>query len=374
MKRRSAARRPAGKRDPTAGAGDADLVSRLLAWYDRNRRELPWRGVRDPYAVWVSEVMLQQTQVSTVLGYYAAWMRRFPSVRALAAAREADVMHAWQGLGYYSRARRLQAGARAVVERHGGRLPADRASLLALPGIGAYSAGAIASIAFGAREALVDGNVVRVLTRRFGLRGDPGKGPLKRRLWELAGTLVPGERPGDFNQALMELGATVCTPRAPNCKNCPWTARCEARRLGLVEVLPELPPRAPPTRVRVALAVVRDRGRVLLLETPADAPRWAGLWTFPHVEMRAKERAEEAVERAAREAGLRVRVGEPAGRLEHTITRFRITIEAFEAALVPAGSSRAVSARSAWVTLGALEDRAMPAPHRKLAARLVEQA
>ncbi|HEX5099714.1 MAG TPA: A/G-specific adenine glycosylase [Polyangiaceae bacterium] len=351
-------------------------MTRLLAWYDRNRRELPWRGVRDPYAVWVSEVMLQQTQVSTVLGYYAAWMRRFPSVRALAAAREADVMHAWQGLGYYSRARRLQAGARAVVERHGGKLPQDRASLLTLPGIGAYSAGAIASIAFGAREPLVDGNVVRVLTRRFGLRGDPGKGALKKRLWALAGELVPGERPGDFNQALMELGATVCTPRAPNCKNCPWSEPCEARRRGLVEVLPELPPRAAPTRVRVALAVVRDRGRVLVLETPEDAPRWAGLWTFPHVELSAKESAEAAAERAARDAGLVVRVGEQACRLEHTITRFRITIEAFEATLVPAAAKGARpkgARRTAWVTLGALGELAMPAPHRKLAVRLAGQ-
>jgi len=371
---RAAVDRPAGHADP----GAPWLVTRLLAWYDRNRRELPWRGVRDPYAVWVSEVMLQQTQVSTVLGYYAAWMRRFPSVRALAQAREADVLHAWQGLGYYSRARRLQAGARAVVERHGGRLPADRASLLALPGIGEYSAGAIASIAFGAREPLVDGNVVRVLTRRFGLRGDPGKGPLKRRLWELAGTLVPDERPGDFNQALMELGATVCTPRAPNCKNCPWSEGCEAKRQDLVAVLPEIPPRAPPTRVRVALAVVRDRGRVLVVETPGDAPRWAGLWTFPHVEVGAKESVEAAAERAARHAGIAVRVGERAARLEHTITRFRITIEAFEAALVPARGVKAVKGpsgpRSAWVTLDALEERAMPAPHRKLAARLAEQA
>ena len=370
--------RAASKRRGSApDRGASELVTRLLAWYDRNRRELPWRGVRDPYAVWVSEVMLQQTQVSTVLGYYAAWMRRFPSVRALAAAREADVMHAWQGLGYYSRARRLQAGARAVVERHGGRLPADRASLLALPGIGAYSAGAIASIAFGAREPLVDGNVVRVLTRRFGLRGDPGKGPLKKRLWELAGELVPGERPGDFNQALMELGATVCTPRAPNCKNCPWSERCEARRQGLVEVLPELPPRAAPTRVRVALAVVRSRGRVLVVETPEDAPRWAGLWTFPHVELRANESAEAAAMRAARDAGSAVRIGVPAGRVEHAITRFRITIEAFEATLAPGaatGSKPKSARRTAWVTLDALGARAMPAPHRKLAVRLAEQA
>jgi A/G-specific adenine glycosylase len=322
--------------------------------------------------------MLQQTQVATVLDYYRAWMRRFPTVRALARAREGDVLHAWQGLGYYSRARRLHAGARAVVERHGGNLPADRASLLALPGIGPYSAGAIASIAFGAREPLVDGNVVRVLTRRFGLRGDPGKGPLKRRLWELAGALVPAERPGDFNQALMELGATLCTPRSPRCESCPLAKRCEARRQGLVEVLPELPPRARPTRVRVALAIVRERGRVLVVETAADAPRWGGLWTFPHAEIEPRESAETAAVRAARAAGLEVRVVRQATRLEHTITRFRITIDAFDATLVrPARLARTtrgapVRARQAWVTPRALEARAMPAPHRKLAGLLGE--
>ena len=359
---------------------DRELRTRLFAWYDQYRRDLPWRGASDPYAVWVSEVMLQQTQVATVLGYYAAWMRRFPTLRALARARESEVLHAWQGLGYYSRARRLQEGARAVVERHGGRMPSDRASLLALPGIGPYSAGAIASIAFGEREPLVDGNVVRVLTRRFGLRGDPGKAPLKQQLWELAGRLVPAERPGDFNQALMELGATLCTPRTPRCESCPLAAGCEARRLSLVAVLPEVPARAPPTKVRVALAIVRERGRVLVVETDRDAPRWAGLWTFPHVEIEPRESAEAAAVRAARVAGLDVRVAKRAARLEHTITRYRITIDAFDA--IPertASKARARKpereghARSAWVTPQALEGRAMPAPHRKLARLLVEE-
>jgi A/G-specific adenine glycosylase len=174
-------------------------------------------------------------------------MRRFPDIRALAAAPEAEVLHAWQGLGYYSRARRLQAAARAVVERHGGHLPGDPELLRALPGVGAYSAGAIASIAFGLPEPIVDGNVVRVLTRVFGLSGDPTRGALKRRLWELARELVPAERPGDFNQALMELGATVCTPRSPGCAVCPLSSVCEARRSGSVE-RPRSSPRAPPRR------------------------------------------------------------------------------------------------------------------------------
>ena len=318
--------------------------------------------------------MLQQTQVATVLEDYRAWMRRFPTLRALASARESDVLHAWQGLGYYSLARRLHAGARAVVERHAGKLPSDRASLLALPGIGPYSAGAIASIAFGAREPLVDGNVVRVLTRYAGLHGDPGKAPLKQRLWGLAGELVPAERPGDFNQALMELGATLCTPRTPRCESCPLANGCEARRQGLVEVLPELPERVRPTRVRVALAIVRERGRVLVVETAADAPRWAGLWTFPHVELEPHETPEAGAVRAARAAGFGISITTHAGELTHTITRFRITISVFEATLAPSPSRRAkpgANVRAAWVTPSALEERAMPAPHRKLARRFV---
>jgi A/G-specific adenine glycosylase len=361
-------------------------VARLLAWYDGSRRDLPWRGTRDPYAVWVSEVMLQQTQVATVLRYFPAWMRRFPDVRALASAREADVLHAWQGLGYYSRARRLHQGARVILERHAGRLPRDHAALLALPGIGAYSAGAIASIAFGERRPLVDGNVIRVLSRHFGLRGDPGKAPLKRELWRLAGELVPAERPGDFNQALMELGATVCTPRATECASCPLALKCKARELDLVGTLPELPPRAKPTRVRVTTVVVRDHGHVLLMQQPASAPRWAGLWTFPHVERAARETAKDAARRAARELlGVDVTVGARLTSFEHTITRFRIALEAFEAVEgvgavgAETGPRRTATERAERtkrtkhvqrVRLDELETLAMPTPHRKLARLL----
>lgn len=320
--------------------------------------------------------MLQQTQVATVLRYFSDWMRRFPSVQALARAPEDEVLHAWQGLGYYSRARRLHAGARAVVERHAGELPRDHAALLELPGIGAYSAGAIASIAFGEQRPLVDGNVVRVLARHFGLRGDPGKRPLRTQLWDLADELVPADRPGDFNQALMELGATVCTPRAPACETCPLRADCVARREGNVEALPELPARPKPTRVRAVAVAVREGERVLLVQLPATAPRWAGLWTFPHVELTARETSQAGAERAAREqVGAEVRVGRRVTRLEHTITRFRIALELFEATF--AVDTRARKTRSArFVRADAAEFRAlaMPTPHRKLAAALLANA
>ena len=341
----------------------------LLAFYDRSRRDLPWRTSANPYAVWVSEVMLQQTRVSTVLRYFPAWMKRFPSVRALALAPEADVLHAWQGLGYYSRARRLHGAAKAVVERHGGELPSNPEALRALPGVGAYSAGAIASIAFGLQEPIVDGNVVRVLSRAFGLRGDPEKAPLKRALWTLARELVPAERPGDFNQALMELGATVCTPRSPICDNCPLQKRCVARAEGLVEALPELKRRDAPTPVGVAAAIVRANGRVLVVQVPDDATRWAGLYTFPQVERGTNEEAARAAARAVREqAGLTAEVGERAAVLTHAITRFRITLEAYDA-VVTAPRTR-TTARASFVRPGELGGLAMPAPHRKLAQLL----
>ncbi len=317
--------------------------------------------------------MLQQTQVATVLRYFPNWMRRFPSVRALADAPEADVLHAWQGLGYYSRARRLHAGARFLLERHAGELPRTHAALLELPGIGAYSAGAIASIAFGEKKPLVDGNVVRVLARHFGLRGDPGKGPLRRALWQLAGELVPEDRPGDFNQALMELGATVCTPRAAACGACPLRATCVARRDGLVEKLPELPARPKPTRVRAVAVAVRDGKRVVLVRLPASAPRWAGLWTFPHVELEPNETRAAAAERAVHGAlGVKAHIGVELARIEHTITRFRIALELVEATLpgnVLRGALRAEHVVRALPS--ELSRHAMPAPHRKLAVWLL---
>jgi len=224
--------------------------------------------------------MLQQTQVATVLPYFQRWMQRLPTLGALARAPLAARLHAWQGLGYYSRARRLHDGARVVLERHNGELPRERHALLALPGIGEYSAGAIASIAFGAREPLVDGNVVRVLARRFGLRGDPAKLPLRRALWELAGALVPEVRPGDFNQALMELGATVCLPRNPQCLTCPLVKDCVTRGEH------KKPARAPMLSREVGHALAVRSGRkagdeVLLEQRPASESVMPGLWQLP---------------------------------------------------------------------------------------------
>jgi A/G-specific adenine glycosylase len=225
--------------------------------------------------------MLQQTQVKTVLRYFPAWMRRFPTLRALAAADEGDVLHAWLGLGYYSRARRLQRAARAVVERHAGQLPRTREELLLLPGIGEYSAGAVSSIACGLPEPLVVGNVVRVLTRLFGLRGDPGRAPLKAGLWALARELVPPKRPGDFNQALMELGATVCLPRRPRCLLCPLASWCLSLARGTAEMRPVRAARRAAVRERRVVAVACRGDHLLLVRNASTAGLLAGLWEFP---------------------------------------------------------------------------------------------
>ncbi len=317
--------------------------------------------------------MLQQTQVATAISYYERWMERFPTLRALAAAPEDEVLSTWQGLGYYSRARRLQAAARQVVERHAGKLPSERALLRALPGIGEYSAGAILSIAFDQREPLVDGNVVRVLCRYFGLAGDPTRKPLKQALWTLAGELVPERAPGDFNQALMELGAVVCTPRSPDCAGCPVAKGCAAKARGEVSRLPELPERRAATPVRAVAALIERAGKLLFRRLPSNAPRFAGLWVLPHAEVGAGETPEHAARRAALEHGLTdVDVGEKRATLTHTITRFRITLDAY--ACKPQGARSKRSDDLVWRDPSAISDLAVPTPHRRLLAKIVKGA
>ena len=203
-------------------------TERLLDWYDRNARSMPWRGERDPYRIWVSEIMLQQTRVETVTGYYDRFLRTFPTLRSLAEAAEEDVLKQWEGLGYYSRARNLRSGAEQVLREYGGRIPSDPAELRRIRGIGAYTAAAVASIAFGVRAAAVDGNVVRVISRLYGVEEDVTEREVRRRVERLADGLTPPERPGDHNQAMMDLGATVCVPGTPDCGTCPLRGLCEA--------------------------------------------------------------------------------------------------------------------------------------------------
>jgi len=357
----------------TVERNNARAIGRaLLAWYAKHRRELPWRKSQDPYAVWVSEMMLQQTQVSTVIPYFQTWMQRFPDVAALASAEEGDVLHAWQGLGYYSRARNLRRAAQEMLRVHDGRVPERVSELVALPGIGPYSAGAIASIAYGHAEPLVDGNVVRVLSRLFALRGDPNKAPLKAEIWARARALIPEQAPGDFNQSLMELGATVCTPRNPRCAACPLSDHCQALAQGLVDVLPELPTRAKATPVHVVSAIASRGGRVLVTKLRPDAPRWAGMWLFPHAEVGSTETPQAAVARALLSAvGLRGEATELFCVVRHTVTRFRITLDAYRTRVAGGVAKALTVSECAWKKPQELLDLAMPHAHRRIAERLL---
>ena len=245
------------------------LAERLLPWYRANARQLPWRGHLDPYAIWVSEIMLQQTRVETVIPYFERWMARFPTVETLARASQQQVLGLWEGLGYYSRARNLQAAAKQIVSHHHGEFPHEPEAIRALPGIGRYTAGAIGSIAFNRPEPIVDGNVIRILTRLFGLREDPKGKTMQSTLWGLAEMMVRSVNDySSLNQSLMELGATVCHPRSPQCVDCPVYRSCVARRTQLVDVIPAKPARAKSERRNIEVYIFTRPGRILLQQRP----------------------------------------------------------------------------------------------------------
>ena len=259
-------------------------TERLLDWYDRNARSMPWRGERDPYRIWVSEIMLQQTRVETVTGYYDRFLRTFPTLRSLAEAAEEDVLKQWEGLGYYSRARNLRSGAEQVLREYGGRIPSDPAELRRIRGIGAYTAAAVASIAFGVRAAAVDGNVVRVISRLYGVEEDVTEREVRRRVERLADGLTPPERPGDHNQAMMDLGATVCVPGTPDCGACPLRGLCEAERNGNAPELPRASRAKPPREILFDLFLLYSGNRVLMRRRTEKLLE--GMWCFPMAEGR----------------------------------------------------------------------------------------
>ncbi len=306
----------------------------LLAWYRRERRDLPWRSTRDPYAIWLSETMLQQTRVETVIPYYQRFLERFPDVAALASAELEEVYAEWAGLGYYSRARNLHAAARRVLERFAGQLPSDAEELQSLPGVGRYTAGAVASIAFDRPEPVVDGNVERVLARALGIREDVRQADTRRRLWEEAAELAAGPAPGDLNQALMELGATLCTPRAPRCEACPLAPGCDALASGDADSLPRKAKKTPPRATRAVAALVLRRGRFLAVRRPPGG-LLGGLWALPGGEPARGERLEGALVRTLRErVGLEVRELEPAGALDHVFSHRRLRLHLYRCGMV----------------------------------------
>jgi A/G-specific adenine glycosylase len=309
------------------------LRQRLIEWYLREQRSLPWRESRDAYRIWVSESMLQQTRVETVLGYWPRFVERFPTLVDLAESDEDDVLAVWSGLGYYSRARKLRAAAQVVVKEHGGDFPRTRIQAVALPGVGPYTAGAVLSIAYDLPEALVDGNVQRVFCRLFGLEDEVGSSTLNKQLWSLAEQLVPEQGAGTWNQALMELGATVCQARKANCEECPVSRGCLAKKTGRVAQLPRPKAKRAPTEVELQILVVKKEGKWLLEQRPTPG-RMAGLWQFPTVECAGSE-GELFPVGPPKVAGRPIlEVGEAAGSLRHSITRYRIRATIHSAQLV----------------------------------------
>ncbi|MGN0778226.1 MAG: A/G-specific adenine glycosylase, partial [Aristaeellaceae bacterium] len=288
----------------------------LLDWYDAHARSLPWRGIHDPYRTWVSETMLQQTRVETVLSYYDRFLTRFPTVAALADAPEDDVLKLWEGLGYYRRARNLHRGAKQVMEEFGGQMPAAAEQLRKIHGVGDYTAGAIASIAFDQRVPAVDGNVIRVVSRLRGIRENVGTPSVKRQLTAEAASLVPAQRPGDFNQALMDLGATICVPGTPSCERCPLQALCDACREGDAEELPLLPRKNPPRVIDYDLCLIFSGQRVLMRQRTETMLQ--GLWVFPLLEEH--HEAEQLPALVKRTLHLPVGDAQPAGEAKHIFT------------------------------------------------------
>ena len=319
----------------------------LLRWYDAHRRSLPWRGVRDPYVTWVSEIMLQQTRVETVIPYFERFLRDYPDVAALAAADEAGVLKHWEGLGYYSRARNLLAGARQVAAEHGGRVSSDPAALRGIRGIGDYTAGAIRSIAFGQKAAAVDGNVIRVITRLAGITGNAASPSVRREIAARAEALMPEERPGDFNQALMDLGAGICAPGTPDCGACPLRPFCVACREEIAEDLPVLPDRRPPVPEDWDVLLIRREGRMAVRRRSEAMLR--GLWVFPMTE---GHRRGAALRKAAAEAsGLTLSgltdLGEARHVFTHRIWRMRLWLADAGDGTLPDGWQWADAARIA---------------------------
>ncbi len=342
------------------------LRKALLRWFAETARDLPWRRTKDPYAIWVSEIMLQQTRVPAVVPYYERFLRRFPTVEQLARARLDTVIKLWEGLGYYSRARNLHRAAKEIVARFGGHLPSTREKLLTLPGIGRYTAGAIASIAFGRREPLVDGNVTRVLCRIFRIKGNPRDVVIQKRIWAIAGELVPEGHVGQFNQALMELGSEVCLPRQPRCDECPVNRLCEAKLHNEQDSLPTRVPKKQLPFHTVAVGVIYRNDRILIDKRKPEG-LLGGLWEFPGGKKRRGESLEAALRREVREElALTVRVDRPLAVVDHTYSHFRVRIHAFECTYV-SGTPRCIAcADFKWVRPQDLGRYAFPAANKKI--------
>lgn len=346
---------------------------RLLAWYRRQRRDLPWRRTRDPYAVWVSEIMLQQTTVAAAVPFYERWMARFPTLESLATAPEEDVLTLWAGLGYYNRAKNLHRAARQIQSEFTGRIPGTVEALMTLPGVGRYTAGAIASIAFGRRTGAVDANAARVLARLFGVREPIASAVGQERLWEFASALAQTAHPGDLNQAIMELGALVCSPTAPRCHECALRPLCRAATRGDQDRLPVLPPRPGTVEITEVGAVIERDGRFLVLQR-AEGSRMAGMWEFPHGAVADGEPETALAGVIESLTSLPIVPEDLLTTVDYTFTNHQIALHVWRARAGDDRVHRATHGEHRWATLGELRRLPMATPQRRIVEALGENA
>jgi len=355
--------------------GLQDLDDQILNWYARSQRNLPWRKTCNPYHIWVSEIMLQQTQVKTVIPYYYRFLSRFPTVQALASASLDDVLKAWENMGYYARARHLHSAAVEIVERFGGKIPNTWEELIGLPGVGSYTAGAILSIAFSQSVPAIDSNVRRVLSRLYAIDQPLEQSQTQRRIADLTKRLLPKHNAGLFNQALMDLGANICTPQKPGCKSCPIWASCKAHQGQLQDALPVTKKRPPIPHSHVTAAVIRDtHGRILVVRRP-NKGLLGGLWKFPGGLQASDETLGRSLRRTVREeVGIQIRVGKSITSVNHAYTHFRITLHAFQCTH-ETGKPKALGCPDwRWIELRQLEDLALSKADRKIIEALTSEA
>ncbi len=342
---------------------------KLLKWFDTQHRDLPWRKNKTPYRVWVSEIMLQQTQVSTVIGYYKRFIKRFPNIKKLSAAEESEVLKLWEGLGYYRRARQLHAAAKLVMEKHGGKFPTDFDSVLALPGIGRYTAGAILSISLDQKLPILEGNTIRLFSRLMLLDEDTTTSTNQKRLWSFSESLLPNKRVGDFNQALMELGSEICKPRTPLCTDCPIKLHCPTRAENRQREIPR--PKKPPKYEEINEAViVLQRDSMILMRLCQSDERWAGLWDFPRFTVTSRQAETQLAQDLSDATGLATELKNTEMQIKHAVTRFKITLDCYRSTRVRNRLRNGTAYE--WRNLEDLAELPLSITGRKIAKRILK--
>lgn len=341
----------------------------LLTWYEQHGRDLPWRKSRNPYEIWVSEVMLQQTQVSTVIPYYQRWLKQFPTIESLAKANQQAVLKVWQGLGYYARARNLHQAAQILVREQGGRFPQTLEAVQALPGIGRTTAGGILSAAFNQSAAILDGNVKRVLARLTAWPQPPNRA--QKQFWLMSETLLDSDHARDFNQGLMDLGATVCLPKNPRCEECPWQPVCQVYQLNLQSTFPMTDPRPTVPHKHIGVAVIWNDDGQILIDRRRQEGLLGGLWEFPGGKIEPNETIEECIKREIREElGIAIEVGDRLTTVEHAYSHFRVTLNVHHCRYVLGEPQPIACDEIRWVTLDEIQQYPFPKANEKIIAAL----